>query len=121
MENDGRYNPNDDLRRVKGAVTVDKALALRYGLKNAIPAIELAIAAEITERQLRDVINDLIDAGRLIGSSDEGYYTISTWAEYDKSTARLRNQLKHLSRRICQLEKNAETLLGNQLTLDNVV
>jgi hypothetical protein len=75
-------------------------LQARPGLDNAITSRQLARQLDLTTREVRQLVADLVDDGALIGASVEGsaggYYWIETQAELEATRAILRSRAIHI-------------------------
>jgi hypothetical protein len=110
----------DSLTREEQSVL--KVLSSHAGRKNAIKAPVLAQAAGITPRQLRAVIEHLIEYHHArIGSTTQapyGYFIIETAEDAEHACEQLRHRAMACLRRMAMLKKISMRELMGQLRLD---
>jgi hypothetical protein len=85
------------------------------GRSQAIPADYLASRVGISERALRDVINELISQGILVGSCQgrrSGVFLIVTRDDLEVGTETLRRHALSVLTRVSALKKAAERQFG---------
>jgi hypothetical protein len=73
----------------------------------------------ISDREMRNVITELIDLGHLIGTSSKyGYFMIEKNDDFECSVVDLKSKASALYKRACKLKELWETKIGKQCILD---
>lgn len=95
--------------------------ALPIGWEHAVPASELAQDLGLSERQIGQMVADLIDNGLLVGSTCDaehhGYFLIQTEEDLDIGTRHMRSRAVSILRRVSKLRTAAKSAQFNEEAL----
>lgn len=101
-----------------GSNSYSPAIALRvlsilqghFGHQNSITPSDLALAAQVEGRALRQICSDLDGTACLLGFDGERYFLAVTADESEEFTNRLQSQVDHMQKRINLRRAFASTL-----------
>lgn len=89
------------------AVLTDLRSRLRVGWQSPTSGRVLSQDMGISERTLRELVNELIDRGHAVGSSQDGYFIMQSDFDFDIGTRHLRARAMSLLVRVKKVRQVA--------------